>query len=164
MGTEPNPLPQRLYKDDAQVYVLVEEARLRCEALRRMASTEESQRELRRLHRDLGLSGLHASTKLPAPARRALLARVHARTDSVACSGPGARRGLVRTVRRAKRAMARSLARNGRADHIELAQLHLFRAMEFLLPAGKHGFAVAHPFRRHELRRVFAHEHTKSVT
>jgi hypothetical protein len=147
------PAPSR-YKHDTRVYVLVEEARLRCEALCAAAPTDERRGELRRLHRNLGLSGLYASTNIPASVRRALLARVHGRCEALG-GGGATMRGLTRTVRRAAKALARALVKDGPADHRELAQLHLDRAMEFLLPAPSPRPSVRHVFRqRHRARRA----------
>jgi hypothetical protein len=138
----------RPYKRDVRVYVLLEEARLRCEALRAGARTDERRRELRRLHRDLGLSGLYASTFIPTETRRALLSRVHARCDRL---GRGSARGLQRTVRRAARALSRAVAKDGPAEHLELARLHLLRATEFLLPVPSPRPSVPHVFRPRHL-------------
>jgi hypothetical protein len=128
------------------VYVLVEEARLRCEALRASARSDERRRELRRLHRDLGLSGLYVSANIPSETRRALLSRVHSRCDRPGRARGGSARGLERTVRRAVRALGRAVARDGSAEHLELAQLHLLRAMEFVTAAPSPRPSVAHVF------------------
>jgi hypothetical protein len=133
------------------VYVLVEEARLRCEALRARARTEERRRALRRLHRDLGLSGLYASANIPSETRRAVLSRVHTRCDHVVRGRVGSVRGLARTVRRAGRALTRAVAKDGPAEHLELAQLHLLRAMEFLIPTPCPRPSVVHVFRARHL-------------
>jgi hypothetical protein len=139
------------YKHDARAYVLAEEARLRCEALSAAVRTAERRRELRRLHRDLGLSGLYLSTNIPASVRRALLARVHARCERLDRRRAGTMRGLARTVRRAVRALGRAADKAGPAEHRELAQLHLHRAMEFLIPAPSPRPSVAHVFRQRHL-------------
>jgi hypothetical protein len=139
------------FKHDARVYVLVEEARLRCEALCADAPTDEGRRVLRRLHRNLGLSGLYVSTHIPSRARRALLARVHARCDHLGCGSAGTMRGLSRTVRRAARTLSRAVGKDGPAEHRELAQLHLHRAMEFLFPAPSPRPSVAHVLRQRHL-------------
>jgi hypothetical protein len=141
----------RSYKRDVRVYALIEEARLRCEALRAAAGTDERRRELRRLHRDLGLSGLYASTNIPAEARRTLLSRVHARCDHLPRGRAGSARGLQRTVRRAVRALRRGVAKDGPAEHLELAQLHLLRAMEFLIAPPSPRPAAVHVFRPRHL-------------
>jgi hypothetical protein len=134
------------------VYLLAEEARLRCEALGARARTEERRRELRRLHRDLGLSGLYASTNIPSEIRRAVLSRVHTRCDLLVRGRAGSVRGLERTVRRAGRALSRSVAKDGQAEHLELAQLHLLRAMEFLIPTpSPRPSSVVHVFRPRHL-------------
>ncbi len=133
------------------MYVLVEEARLRCEAL--LADVPKaSHRELRRMHHHLGLTGLHVSTTIPPPLRHALLARVHSRCDH---RGGGVRstRGFERSVRRAARELARALSGEGSAEHRELAHLHLLKAMEFLAPAPVPGqrSSAAHAFRQRHL-------------
>jgi hypothetical protein len=68
---------KRSRRSEERAYVLVEEARLRCEALRDAADGGEVRDELHRLHRELGLSALHVSTDMPPPVRRA---------DSRACT------------------------------------------------------------------------------
>lgn len=139
-------LQPRPYQRDARAYVLVEEARLRCEALRAAARDEARGHELRRLHRELGLAGLYASANVPSRTRRALLGGVHDRCDqpgaSIASTG-----GLLRTMRRALRAARRSLTKDGPADHMELARLHLLRAMEFLTPTAVSRPSLAQAFR-----------------
>lgn len=142
--TAPPLLRPRPHERDARAYVLVEEARLRCEALQAAACREERRSELRRLHRHLGLAGLYASSNLPSRTRSALLARVHDRCERMSVASTG---GLLRTTRSAARAVRRSLAKDGPAEHMELARLHLSRAMEFLAPASVPGSPLAHSLR-----------------
>jgi hypothetical protein len=139
------------FKHDARAYVLVEEARLRCEALCAAAPTDDRRRVLRRLHGNLGLSGLYVSTHIPSRVRRALLARVHVRCAHLGCGGAGTMRGLSRTVHRAARTLSRAMTKDGPAEHRELAQLHLHRAMEFLVPAPSPRPSVAHVLRQRHL-------------
>jgi hypothetical protein len=134
-------------KHEVRAYVLVEEARLRCEALRAAATADERRRELRRVHRDLGLCGLYASTNIPSTTRCALLSQVHARCERLGRGGAGTTRGLRRTVRRAARALRSAVDKVGPADHLKLAQLHLLRAMEFLIPSSAPRPAAGHLFR-----------------
>jgi hypothetical protein len=141
--------PQPPYERDARVYVLVEEARLRCEALQTAAQPDAERRALRRLHRDVGLAGLYVSTTMPSELRRRLLARVHARCDRRSGNRAGAARGLHRVIRRAARELTRAMASGGAAEHRELAQLHLLRATEFKTlapsPLPGHRFRQRHP-------------------
>jgi hypothetical protein len=44
-------------QDDEHVYALVEEARLRCEQLTALASTESARCSAREIHHELGLAG-----------------------------------------------------------------------------------------------------------
>jgi N-formylglutamate amidohydrolase len=118
---------KRARRHEERIYVLVEEARVRCEALRDAADAGAVRDELHRLHRELGLSALHVSTHMPSTVRRSLLARVHSRCDHQL----GTRRGLKRTVDRALREVKVKAAS---AEHIQLTRLHLLRAMEFLCP------------------------------
>jgi len=141
----------RPYKHDVRVYLLIEEARLRCEALRAGARTEERRRELRPLHRALGLAGLYASTNIPSETRRALLSRVHSRCDHLPRGRTACVRGLQRTVRRALRALTRAVAKDGPAEHLELARLHLIRATEFLIPTPSPRPSAVHVFRPRHL-------------
>ncbi len=147
----PTPRTPRPYKRDVRPYVLIEEARLRCESLAATAGTEQRRRELRRLHRDLGLSGLYASTNIPPETRRTLLSRVHSRCDHLGRRRLASTRGLQRTVRRAVRVLRHAVVKDGPADHLELAHLHLLRAMEFLIPLPSPHPAVAHVFRPRHL-------------
>jgi hypothetical protein len=141
--------PQPFYERDARVYVLVEEARLRSEALRAVATADAQRRELRRLHRDVGLAGLYISTTMPAELRWRLLARVHARHDWLSGQRACALGGLHRVIRRAARELSRAIAAGGTVDYRELAQLHLLRATEFVTPApsprAPHLFRQRHP-------------------
>jgi hypothetical protein len=137
------------FERDARVYLLVEEARLRCEVLQAAEEAEAKRRELRRLHRDVGLAGLYISTTMPSELRRRLLARVHARHDRLSGNRAGAARGLHRVLKRATRELSRAIVSGGAAEHRELAQLHLLRATEFVGPAPSplpvHLFRQRHP-------------------
>ena len=140
---------QSPFERDARVYILVEEARLRCEVLHAAAAVDAHRRELRRLHRDVGLAGLYISTTMPSELRRRLLARVHARHDRLSGHRAGAARGLHRVLKRATRELSRTIASGGAPEHRELAQLHLLRATEFVGPAPSplpvHLFRQRHP-------------------
>ena len=137
------------FERDARVYMVLEEARLRCEVLQAVAAAHAQRRELRRLHRDVGLAGLHISATMPSELRRRLLAHVHARHDRLSANQAGAARGLHRVLRRASRELTRAIARGGAAEHRELAQLHLVRATELVgsapSPLPIHLFRQRHP-------------------
>lgn len=138
---------KRSRRQEERAYVLIEEARLRCEALLAAAGREQRQRELHCVHHDLGLSALHVSTHIPSAQRLALLARVHARCDR----RPGTRRGLERTVHRAARELCRITGKANSPEPVELAHLHLLRATELLLSAPAPRPSLVHVLRARHL-------------
>jgi hypothetical protein len=71
------PVPEPPAGRDASAYVLLEEAKLRCETLRGQARTHVRRQELHRLHRELGIAGLVASSNVPSHERHMLLERAH---------------------------------------------------------------------------------------
>jgi len=119
------------WERDGCAYLLLEEARLRCEALRE-ASSGAQRDALHRLHREIGRAGLLASARIPTYTRHELLAQAR-----VACAGATAdrreaTRALVLVVGRAQRAVERALGPPELSDHIGRARRHVLGALELL--------------------------------
>ena len=120
------PRPEPPQNRDARAYVLLEEARLRCEALRADARTPARSATLNRLHRELGLAGLFTSSNLPSSVRHTLLADAHQRcTEALADDAIDA---LALVMRRSEDAVDDGLVAPGLSDHMDLAHVHLLRA------------------------------------
>jgi hypothetical protein len=113
---------------DGRAYVLLEEARLRCEAMRAEAGTRARYDTLNRLHRELGLAGLFASSNLPTSVRHALLADAHQRCPEALPHGADALHALVLAMRRSEDAVDAGLVAPGLSDHMDRALVHLLRA------------------------------------
>ncbi len=117
---------------DARAYLLVEEARLRCERLRGQADRGTGQAKLERLHRELGLAGLCASSNLPRPLRLALLGTAHERCARPAPDATDPLEALASSIRTSERAVRRGAGAPGLSDHLHLAHVHLLRGQELL--------------------------------
>jgi hypothetical protein len=126
--SDPEPPRER----DARAYALLEEARLRCEALRGAATTSTRREALHRVHRELGLAGLFASSNLPTSARHALLANAHGAAQGASCQASDAFDSLVSIVVCCCDAVEHGLVAPGLSDHMHLAHVHLLRAQELL--------------------------------
>jgi hypothetical protein len=74
----------RLLGEARVAYVLIEEARLRCEAL---ADQFGDDAVLQAAHRDIGLAGFHASSNFASELRERSLNEAHSRCRRVACRG-----------------------------------------------------------------------------
>lgn len=115
-----------LLERERAAYVLLEEARLRCERI----DGAVHQNDLGALHREIGIAGFCASEKLP---------RAH-RTQALACArdraaaARDARDGwaLACLLERSQRAVQESLIAPGISDHMREALLHLLSAQELL--------------------------------
>ena len=117
---------------DARAYVLLEEARLRCERLRAGAATAGSRKAFDCLHQELGLAGFSASSNLRAQVRHALLADAHKRCGKRVMAAVDDLDALALVVVDAKRAVGRGLVTPGLSDHMQLAQVHLLHGQELL--------------------------------
>lgn len=74
--------------DDERAYLLLEEVRLRCEALRDGASGDEERRTLVSLYAELGLAGFLVSSDIPPRRRRTLLELARAQSARPASEPP----------------------------------------------------------------------------
>lgn len=111
---------------------MLEEARLRCEKARSEAKTGAQQDTLHRLHRELGMAGLAASSHIPSRVRLALLAEAHERCNRSSSESTDGLEELVSIIPRSEQYIARGPSRVGRADHLHLAHVHLLRGQELL--------------------------------
>jgi hypothetical protein len=116
---------------EEQAYVLVEQARLRCERFRDCAGTDGERVVLGRVHREIGMAGWLASAALE-PARRLSLltaARRYALTPVVHSRSTHA---LVAAAIEGEDAVTEALTLDGDSDDLHSARLHLLCAMELL--------------------------------
>lgn len=113
------------------VYVLLEEARLRCEQLLADAAGAE-RRRLHRLRSELGMAGYWVSGEL-VPGKRLQLLE-HARRRSLATAAADRTVALERLVRVCARVLERESELNGEPspDHVELVHRHLVAARALL--------------------------------
>jgi hypothetical protein len=112
--------------------VHLEEARLRCEAFRAAAATPARREALQRLHRELGLAGLFASSNIPTSTRLALLADAHRRCGERSPDASNPMDVLVSIMHRSQDAVEHALVAPGLSDHMHLAHVHLLCAQELL--------------------------------
>jgi hypothetical protein len=142
------PIPEPFEnQDDARVYVWLEEARLRCEELQSRATTALQRQALHRVHRELGLAGLFASSNMPTHVRHALLTIARQR-----CIGPLSQaaeevEGLEVVMLRARDAVEYAAVVSGLSDHMHLAHVHLLRGQELVqeqFAGNLHQFAPLH--------------------
>jgi hypothetical protein len=113
-------------------YVLLEEARLRCERLRDRAESGTERRALRTLHREIGLAGFAVSANLAAGRRRESLALARQRSARVPPDESGGPRVLAYLLEQADRAVEDGLNAAAVTDHVQLAQGHLLQARDLL--------------------------------
>jgi hypothetical protein len=130
--------------EDERAYLLLEEARTRCEALRMRADTTEERRRLGSLHRELGMAGFLASSDIPPQRRCALhrLARARSAQPAFVLSGEPAE-ALVALTLRAQAAIDRGLKVPALITHMRRARGYLGRAQERLEPVALAMFAAA---------------------
>jgi Tfp pilus assembly protein PilW len=116
---------------DEQAYVLVEQARLRCEQFHRNAGTDAERFALEQIHRELGMAGWMVSSTLDSMRRRSLLAAAHRQAKSPALHRLDVH-ALAAIVIEGEDAVVAALTRDAGSDHMHLAHLHLLCAMELL--------------------------------
>jgi hypothetical protein len=134
MNTDPVPARRgtagrgRAQPAETKVYGGLERCRIWCEQLRR---EDPSMQALRRVHRELGLAGYHASHALPCGVRQQTLAAAHE-----ACSsnqGIDASLGaLERELDRSVKDLHGAIQSAPDADHLHLAQRHALSAQDAL--------------------------------
>jgi hypothetical protein len=113
---------------ESRAYVLVEEARLRCERVEGDALL----RQFRRIHREIGMAGLFASAELPSVSRQVLLEVARLRSEAPVAGALDAVSALEITFGRACAAVEDCLAGPGPVDHIHLAHIHALAATQRL--------------------------------
>jgi hypothetical protein len=119
-------------------YVLLEEARLRCEALTAQAATERDWSLLRRIHREIGMAGWLVSDKLDSDRRLSLLATAQ-RRSRVEVWEVNATQALAAAALLAEDSVADGLAEEDPpSDSMHLAHLYLLHAHDLL-----HGHLVS---------------------
>lgn len=126
----PTPIEQR----EEAAYVLLEEARLRCERLRETTRADAARRPLDVLHRELGLAGFCASARLDSQRRQNALQLAHRQLEQARTALPDLGR-LLGLVERAEQAIQACLIAPGFSDHTHEAHIHLIAARELLRAA-----------------------------
>lgn len=115
-------------------YMLLEEARLRCQALlddgdEDLARVDPDGLSLNGLYGDLGIAGYYASARLEPDRRRELLAQAHVRSQR---GGATSVRALADVTAAGTRTVERALTVTGLLDHMHLAHIHVMSACEAL--------------------------------
>lgn len=115
--------------DDA-AYLLLEEARLRCESLQRLPSGPTS--ALDPVHRELGLAGFYAGAELRPWTRHGLLVLASDRSERVMADPQERLLALFVTTMSAETAVDAQLTGSPARDHVHLAHMHLLSAQKLL--------------------------------
>jgi hypothetical protein len=123
--------PVERHLDAQRAYVLLEEARLRCEGLRTGANGDEGQVSLGIVHQQLGLAGWTVSTQLEPTRRQALLAQARLWAASGAPFSRPAHT-LAQTVVSAHAALTEDRTCSWEDESLRLAQGYLLNAMGVL--------------------------------
>jgi hypothetical protein len=116
---------------DAHAYVLVEQARLRCEEFHHSVGTDAERLTLERIHREIGMAGWLVSSTLAPVSRLRLLAAAHRQATTPTLHLRLAH-ALAAVVIEGEDAVVAALTRDTGSDHMHLAHLHLLCAMELL--------------------------------
>jgi hypothetical protein len=113
-------------------YMLLEEARLRCQAFiddSHDAYIDPDGLSMSGLYGDLGIAGYYASARLDPARRRQLHAQARARSDRDDSTSV---RALADVTAAATRSVERALTITGLLDHMHLAQIHVMSACDAL--------------------------------
>jgi len=116
-------------------YMLLEEARLRCELLldgSDVADMDPDCLSLTGLYGDIGLAGYYASARLEPARRRALLEQARARCERRIGGTSSSVRALIEVTAAATRTVERALTVTDLLDHMHLAHIHVMSACEAL--------------------------------
>jgi hypothetical protein len=116
-------------RSDEAAYILIEEARLRCEGFRPRIGRELSGWFVA-LHREIGISGYFASERILAPRRVELLGIAAIRSTESDCTSP--LDAIASLMLLALSAAERALASLDSGDHIHLTHVHLLMAAELI--------------------------------
>ena len=117
---------------DERAYVLLEKARLRCEALIARNVADSGIGALSMTHQELGYAGYVASTAIEPDRRHTLLGSAHQRRGTLTSELPDAARRLVLTAAAAEDAVSDALGAPHLANNMHLAHVHLLHAQEIL--------------------------------
>jgi len=115
-------------EQESRAYVLIEEARLRCERVERA----EVDGWLSDLHREVGMAGLCASSRLEGWSRQILLEAARVRSASPIRGVPDAETTVEIALGRARTAVEQCLTGSERVDHMREAHVHLRAARDLL--------------------------------
>jgi hypothetical protein len=129
---ETQTLVEKSTSSEELAYMLLEEARLRCQAL--LDDSHDSYIDpdglsMNGLYGDLGIAGYYASARLDPARRRQLLAQARARSDRGDATSV---RALADVTAAATRTVERALTITGLLDHMHLAHIHVMSACEAL--------------------------------
>jgi hypothetical protein len=123
-----HPSAQTQQEQESRAYLLIEELRLRCERLDGTASDGW----LTDLHREVGLAGLSASSRIPGWSRKVLLEAARTRSEPPMRGAPDADTELEIALGRARTAVELCLSLTEPVDHMHMAHGHLLVAMDLL--------------------------------
>jgi hypothetical protein len=127
----PRSAPQ-IADDNQRAYVLVEEARLRCERICAASPRTRQSSLLAALHRELGLAGYHCSEDLDATNRQLLLEQARQRATAKDAHATDEITLLVSITASARRALADHRDDDESAARMHVALMHLLCAAELL--------------------------------
>jgi hypothetical protein len=116
---------------DEHAYMLVEQARLRCEHFHDSVATDTERLALEQIHRELGMAGWLISSPLDSVRRLGLLAAAHLQA-TIPTLHPRQAHTLAAIVIEGEDAVVAALMHDTGSDHMHLAHLHLLYAMELL--------------------------------
>jgi hypothetical protein len=116
---------------DEHAYLLVEQARLRCEDFHDSVGTDTERLALEQIHRELGMAGWLISSPLDRLRRLPLLAEAHLQA-TIPRLHPRQAHTLAAVVIEGEDAVLAALLHDTGGDHMHLAHLHLLYAMELL--------------------------------
>jgi hypothetical protein len=116
---------------DEHAYMLVEQARLRCEDFHDSVGTDTERLALEQIHRELGMAGWLISSPLDRFRRLPLLAAAHLQA-TIPTLHPRQAHTLAAVVIEGEDAVLAALMHDTGSDHMHLAHLHLLYAMELL--------------------------------
>ncbi len=130
---ETQTLADKSTSSEELAYLLLEEARLRCQLLLEDSSDDScldpDGLSLDGLYGDLGIAGYYASARLEPRRRRQLLAQARVRSDR---GDVASVRALADVTAAATRTVERALTLTGLLDHMHLAHIHVMSACEAL--------------------------------
>jgi hypothetical protein len=115
-------------EQESRAYMLIEEARLRCECV----DPAVVDGWLSDLHREVGMAGLCASSRLEGWTRQILLEAARVRSESPIRGVPDAETTVEITLGRARTAVEQCLAMPEDVEHMRQAHVHLRAARDLL--------------------------------